>query len=209
MISKKDLLRRSRLYVILDKDIIGDKILMIAEKALSRGVDMVQLRDKTSITNNMIKTAKALKRIAKRYNTPLIINDRLDVAVASDADGLHIGQGDMDLSIVKKIMGHDKIIGLSVENSMQAMKASREGADYIGVGPVFKTPIKENVKPRDFKIFENIKRLNIPFFLIGGIDCKNIHRLAQKGFTKVAVIRAVCRARNPGLAVKRLREAIS
>lgn len=206
---KKNLSKSFRVYVILDRDLLSErKILKTARLALSAGADMLQLRDKSSSARAMLKTVKAIRKIAKRYRVPLIVNDRLDVALASGADGLHIGEGDIDISLAKKLLGEKRLIGASAKNLNQAMTAKRRGADYIGVGPVFKTPIKPRSKPKGLELFKKIKRLNIPYFAIGGIDCDNINNLARAGVKNVAVIRAVCEAKDPHKATKVLKRML-
>lgn len=208
MPSKKGLSKGPHLYAIIDRGLTGNKILKTAEMALSAGADMLQLRDKSSSQKEIFKTARVIKIIAKRYGVPFIINDRLDVAIAVDADGLHIGQGDIRISLAKKFMKKGKLVGVTVKNIKQAVRAKREGASYIGVGPIFKTPIKSGVKPKGFALLNEVKRLNIPFFAIGGIDCENIYKLAKMGFKNIAAIRAICQARDPYAAVRNLKEAI-
>lgn len=208
MISKKNLLKGSHLYAIVDRDIVGNKILKIAESAASAGADMLQLRDKSSSLKEILRTARAIKIIAKRYGVPFIINDRLDVAVAVDADGLHIGRGDIRIGLAKKFMKKGDIIGVTVRNIKQAIRAKREGASYIGAGPIFKTPIKKGVEPKGFALLDEVKRLNIPCFAIGGIGRENIYKLAGAGFKNIAAIRAICGARDPYTAVRNLKEAI-
>ncbi|MBI5144367.1 MAG: thiamine phosphate synthase [Candidatus Omnitrophica bacterium] len=209
MMSKKDLIKKSRLYVIVDRDSVkGDKIFKISEAAVSGGADMVELRDKSSSTPEIIKTARILKKITKRYDVPLIINDRLDVALAIDADGLHIGRGDIDISLARTLMGRKKLIGVTVKNLKSAHEAKLKGADYLGVGPIFKTPIKPGIKPKGTRLLNAVKRVNMPFFAIGGIDCANIKKLTERGFKRIAVIRALCKARVPYIAALKLKEAL-
>lgn len=208
MTSKKDLLKRSHLYAVVDKDLSADRILKITKQTLLAGADIIQLRDKSGSVREVLKTAKALKRIAKKYNVPFIINDRLDVAVAIDADGLHVGQGDIDIVLARKLMGKGKLIGVSATNIEEAKKAKLRGADYLGIGPIFATPIKDTAKPKGLKLPHGIKKLNTPFFSIGGIDCKNIYKLTKSGFKNVAVIRAICTVKNPYIATRRLKAAL-
>jgi len=209
MISRKRLLSGSALYVIVDRGILNLKdCIAAAEAAIIAGADMVQLRDKESSPKEMLKAARAIGHIAKRHKVPFIINDRLDVALAVDADGVHIGQGDVDISLAKKLLGKDKLIGLSVSDIGQAKKAKREGASYVGAGPIFKTPIKGHRPAKGVRLLEDIKRLNIPFFAIGGITGKNISRLTDKGFKRIAVIRAVCESGDRFKATKLLKKAL-
>jgi len=182
--------------------------LKVARKALRGGADVIQIRDKKSPVAEVVKAAKAIKRIAGPRGVPVIVNDRLEAAVAADADGLHTGQGDLDIRLAREILGRDKIIGVSVTSAYEARKAKAAGADYLGAGPIFKTPIKSGKKPKGLGLLEAVKRMDIPFFAIGGIDFKNARKLAKKGFKSIAVIRAVCQARNPAAAVRKLKEIL-
>ena len=204
---KRTPLKGSRLCVIVDRDFLKPKeILKVAREAIRGGADVIQIRDKKSPVTEIVKAAKAVKRMAGPRGVPVIVNDRIEAAVAADADGLHIGQGDLDIKLVRKILGRDKIVGASVTNMDEALRAKAAGADYIGAGPIFKTPIKSGKKPKGFKLLEAVKKLDIPFFAIGGIDFENARKLAKRGFKNIAVIRVACRSRNPYAAVKRLKE---
>lgn len=206
---KRSLIKRYHLYAIVDRDFVkGDKIFKIVEAVGAGGADMIELRDKSSSTAEVIKTAKALKKITKNYGVPLVINDRLDVALAVDAEGLHIGRSDIDISVARALMGQGKLIGVTVRNLRDAREAKRKGADYLGVGPVFRTPIKPGIKPKGISLLNTVKKVNLPYFAIGGIDCANVRKLAEKGFKRIAVIRALCKARKPYIATRRLKEAL-
>lgn len=210
MISKKRQLKGSLLCVILDSDSLNEKrLLRVASSAVRGGADMLQLRGKSSSSGSMLKTALRLKASLRDSGVPLVINDRLDVAVAADADGIHLGQGDMSVSVARRLMGRDKLIGVSVKEIRQAVTAKREGASYVGVGPVFATPVKAEEKARGIRFLEKVKKIGMPLIAIGGIEQKNIHKLAKKGFCRIAVIRAVCGARDPFAATKRLKKALS
>ena len=207
--SKKNLIKKFHLYAIVDRDSVkGDKIFKIAEAAVSAGADMLELRDKSSSAFEIIKTAGVLKKITKKYGVPLVINDRLDAALAIDADGLHIGRGDIDISLARTLMGRNKLIGVTIKNLKDAHEAKRKGADYLGVGPIFKTPIKPGIKPKGIRLLNAVKKVNMPFFAIGGIDCANIKKLTERGFKRIAVIRALCKAKVPYIAARKLKEAL-
>lgn len=209
MISKKGLLKRSKLCVIIDRDFLAGKAILKAARLILRGgVSLIQYRDKKSSVCDMLKVTLSLKRLTARYNAILIVNDRLDIAVAIGADGLHLGSGDFSVAGARQMLGADKIIGVSVKSLAQAKKAKGESADYFGAGPIFKTPVKPGQKTKTFRFLSELKKMNIPVFAIGGINYKNIGNLIKKGFDRVAVIRAVCAARNPYVAVKKLREAL-
>jgi len=210
MISKRRLLEESYLYAVLDKDFSRqENISKICEHALSGGASLIQLRDKTSSVKEIISTAKIIKAMAKKYKALFIVNDRLDAALAVGADGIHIGQGDFDISLARKLMGRDAVIGVSVGSVKEAKRAKAQGADYVGAGPIFKTPIKGGKPAKGIKLLASLKDLGIPTFAIGGINRKNIKSLTSRGFNKVAVIRDICKASDTFSAASRLREALT
>lgn len=213
-VRKKALGRLSKLsngiYLILDSGILAaKKIFVVAHAAASAGADLIQMREKGPVTKEAFKTAATLKKIARKFSIPFIINDNVALAVASGADGLHIGQGDIDLALARRLMKKDSIIGVSVKNYKQAVEAKEAGADYVGVGAVFKTPIKSASRPKGFGLLKKIRRLNMPAFAIGGINHENISKVIEEGFKNIAVIRAVCAARDPYRATRRLKETLS
>lgn len=210
MISKRELLKKSHLYAILDRDALSEKGMpRIARLALSGGADLIQFRDKGPASKREIATARAIRGIARRHKAPFIVNDNAGLALATGADGLHIGQGDIGISLARKLMGGNSLIGVSVKNYGQAVRAKAKGADYLGAGPVFKTPIKAHLKPKGFRFLKEIERVRMPFFAIGGINLKNAASLAREGFRNIAVIRSVCEARDASRAAKKLKEALS
>lgn len=210
MISKKELLKDSLVCVILDRETLEKSMMLrTAEKALRGGADMIQLRDKRSSTIEVIKTALALRRLTKRYGASLIINDRVDAAFAVDSDGVHIGRSDLSLKTCRELLGPGKIIGASAASLNDARRAKAIGADYIGVGPVFRTPIKASAKACGIGLLKKVRALRIPIMAIGGIDSGNISVLTESGFRSVAVIRAVSLAKDPLAATKKLKEAIT
>lgn len=198
MKSKKKLLKKSRLYLIIDKKTCGQKSLLeAADKIKSLGADIIQLRDKISDKAAILKAAYSLRRLLAKSKTLFIINDYLDIARITDADGIHLGQEDCSIKIARKILGKDKIIGLSCHSLKQAIEAQKQGADYIGIGPIFKTPTKPATSPIGLKIIREIgRRLKIPFFAIGGIDKNNIKKVVAFGAKRVAVTRAADQARD-------------
>ena len=175
---------------------------------MAGGADIIQLRDKKSVTNRLVKTARVLKQMAARHNALLIVNDRVDVAAAIGADGVHIGQGDISVRTARSILGSSAIIGASADNVKDALAAKSDGADYIGVGPIFRTPIKINRKAKGIRVLKSLKRVGIPLFAIGGIDLKNVRMLTADGFKRIAVIRAVTGSRDPISAARDLKKAL-
>ena len=204
------MLKDCKLYVIVDRAIIknGD-ILKVAKEALRGGADIIQLRDKSSGDGALLQYAKSIKHITKRYKRLFIINDRVDIARAVNADGVHLGQGDIPIEEARKILGK-KIIGISTHSLDEAKRAQRKGADYIGIGPIFKTATKKKLVPIGPSILAKVRRrINIPFFAIGGISLTNIADVKKKGANRIAVASSVIKAKNIYPAVKRLKEAVS
>jgi thiamine-phosphate pyrophosphorylase len=127
-----------------------------------------------------------------------IVNDRIDIALASNADGIHLGQDDLDLKTARKLLGHSKLIGVSANNEIDISNALKEGCDYIGIGPVFETETKKNKKPIGIERIKTLtKDLNIPWFAIGGIKTNNISYLKSNGFKKVALISQLMNSEDP------------
>ncbi|MDD5476994.1 MAG: thiamine phosphate synthase [Candidatus Omnitrophica bacterium] len=214
---KKSLLKTSRLYLILDRSTIGNCSLKnICSIVSSRYVDVVQLRDKKSAKSDVldlaIKLSKWLKNrpqsrgLATDSQSQLfIVNDYVDVAVASGADGLHLGQNDLSLKQARKILGKDRIIGISCHNLSQALRAQNEGADYLGIGPIFATATKPEYKPIGLEVLGKLKdKIKIPYFAIGDIHAGNIKEITASGARRVAVCRAILKADNPKEAVRQL-----
>ena len=203
------MLKNCRLYVIIDRDVLKTRdIVKAAEGALRGGADIIQLRDKSSCARSLVQYAKRIKALAKKYKRPFILNDRVDIARAVNADGVHLGQGDIPIEEARKILGK-KIIGVSAHNLRQAKKAQRKGADYIGIGPIFKTPTKKQLRPIGPSILPGIrKQVDIPFFAIGGIALANIKEVKKRGADRIAVVSSAIKPVNVCRAVKQLKEAI-
>lgn len=199
MTSKKKLLKNSLLYLILDKDVCSEKKLPeVMEKAARGGADIIQFRDKTSSTRRMIELARPLVKIASSLKKIFIVNDRIEVAVAVDADGIHLGQDDAPVGLVRGILGKGKIIGISC-HSLQDIKEARElGADYAGFGPVFKTKTKPLLEPKGIELLEKCLLLsNLPVFPIGGIEQGNLGQVVAAGARRMACCREICLSSAP------------
>lgn len=206
MTSKKRPSGRSNLCVIVDRGFLDERtIARVARQAARGGADMIQYRDKSSPTPSLVRTAKRIRAAVKPYGSVFIVNDRPDVARAARADGVHVGRGDADCAVARALVGSDRIVGVSVSSAADARQARRDGADYVGAGPVFRTPVKKGKKPLGAAFLANIGSLGIPVMAIGGITRDNIDRLTRRGFVSVAVIRAVARARDPYRATKELK----
>jgi thiamine-phosphate pyrophosphorylase len=182
-----------KLYLVTDREVLGDKDLYRSiEEAILGGVTMVQLREKDISTLDFYKEALKVKEITTKHNVPLIINDRLDIAQAVDAEGLHIGQKDMPLTIARKLLGPDKIIGVSASTVELAVLAEKEGADYLGVGAVFPTSTKDDAETVEHSEVRRIKEtVKIPVVAIGGINEVNVRIIRETGVHGVAVISAI------------------
>lgn len=197
-----------RLYLVTDRALsLGRTLEEIVAEAVSGGATMVQLREKETPTGEFIDLALRLKAILKPLGIPLIINDRVDVALAADADGVHIGQSDMPYAIARKLLGPDKIIGLSVENLEDLLAVNSLDVDYVGISPVYATPTKRDTAPA-FGI-EGLKeavRLSLhPTVAIGGMNRDTAEEVMQTGCDGIAVVSAISSAPSPSAAARELR----
>lgn len=203
---KKRLLRKSHLYLIADKKAAGARpVVEIVKKIKNSGIDIIQLRDKESPKESVLKDAYAVRKLLSGSQTLFIINDYLDIAKIADADGVHLGQEDTPVEIARKLLGIDKVIGVSCHNLAQALNAQKKGADYISIGPFFPTPTKPEYKAIGPDLIRRAKKMvRIPFFAIGGIDETNVSKVFSSGAKRVAFCRAICRAKNISLAAKKI-----
>lgn len=181
------------LYAVTDRAWAKKKTLMEqVEEALEGGITFLQLREKNLSQEEFIIEAKEMKELAAKYKVPFVINDNIDVALAVDADGVHIGQDDMSVEEARKLLGEDKIIGVSAHNVNEAMKAQKGGADYLGVGAVCATSTKKDANVVSKEEIKKIKEaVDIPIVAIGGIKKDNIHTLKGTGVDGVAVVSAI------------------
>ena len=190
-----EILKKNNLYVITDHK---ENLLEIIEEVLIAGVKIIQHRFKKGTDKDHLQEAIQIKNLCKRYNSLFIINDRIDIALASNADGIHLGQEDLDLKTARKLLGSSKLIGISANNEIDISNALKEGCDYIGIGPVFETATKENKKPIGIEKIKTLtKDLNIPWFAIGGIKSNNISYLKRNGFKKVALVSQLMNSEDP------------
>ena len=195
------------MYAVIDRDSCGlESLPGLARRALKAGVKIVQLRDKSADISGFYKNALLIKGITAN-KALFIINDRADIAKLARADGLHLGQHDLPLKAARRILGADKIIGKSCHSLKQAIQAQKEGADYISIGPIFRTPTKPGYNPVGLKLLKEARgRLKIPIVAIGGINKDNIKSVRESGAKIIAVVRAVCKARNVIKAVWELKD---
>lgn len=199
------------LYLVTDKALSeGRSLLDIVTAAIRGGVTVVQYREKSDSTRRMIEEAKALREICRAANVPFIVNDRLDVALAVNADGVHVGQDDMPASMARKLLGNGKILGVSAGSKEEAQKAVEDGADYIGASPVFSTPTKPDAPPP--LGVDGLRRMarsvGIPVIAIGGINLANATMMMDAGSAGIAVVSAIVAAEDAEEAARELRAAI-
>ena len=195
------------LYAVTDRTWVEDTTLMNQVKeALEGGITFLQLREKHLSKEEFIKEAREMKELSKKYKVPFVINDNIEVALAVDADGVHIGQDDMSVEEARKLLGEDKIIGVSAHNVEEAIKAQKGGADYLGVGAVCATSTK---KDANVVSKEEIKKIchtvEIPVVAIGGIKKENIKTLEETDVDGVAVVSAIFAAKDIKKDTKQLR----
>ena len=190
-----EILLENNLYLITNEkpNLIGD-----IENLLIGGVKIIQHRFKNSNDSNNLEEAKIIKKLCKSKGAAFIVNDRVDIALACDADGVHLGQNDLDIISARKILGFSKIIGISANNEQDIKNALDQGCDYLGVGPVFETNTKKTKKPLGIeKIKKLTKDLTVPWYAIGGIKNENIPILKSNGINKVAIISEIMNDENP------------
>ena len=191
----EEILKDNDLYVITDQK---ENLLEIIEEILIAGVKIIQHRFKKGTDKDHLQEAIQIKSLCKRYNSLFIINDRVDIALASNADGIHLGQDDLDLKTARKILGYSKIIGMSANNEIDISNALNEGCNYIGIGPVFETATKKHKKPIGIEKIKTLtKNINIPWFAIGGVTTNNISYLKSNGLKKVALVSQLMNSEDP------------
>ena len=198
-------------YLVTDRGLcLNRSIEDVVLQAVQGGATCVQLREKDLSTREFVEEAVAIKKLLSPYRVPLIINDRIDVALACDAEGVHIGQGDMPYKTARKLMGSKAIIGLSVESWLDVEESQALDVDYIGVSPVFSTPTKTDTKePWGLEGLHKIKVFSRhPLVAIGGINESNAGAVVKAGALCLAVASAVCSADDPKAAAARLKNII-
>lgn len=208
----KLILGNKKLYLVTNSDKFenDDAFLDAVASALKGGVDILQLREKTMPANRIIELGKKIKLLCAEYGAIFIVNDRVDIAYVLEADGVHLGQDDMDVESARKILGNNAIIGVSTHALEQAQKAVADGADYIGMGPVFTTPTKPGRKSVGLEYVEWVSNnIDIPAFAIGGIDLDNVNEVIEHGAKRIAVVRAIINAENPEYAAKQFYSIIN
>lgn len=199
------------LYLVTDRELAGERSLeWIVDEAIKGGVTMVQLREKLSNTRDFLNIAKRLMSRLQPMGIPLIINDRVDIALAIDADGLHLGQQDMPWEHARALLGPNKIIGLSIENIRDAIEANNMDIDYIALSPVFATPTKaDTASPLGLHGIRSIRAVSRhPIVAIGGISLENVFDVMEAGADGVALVSAIITADQPRQAAQALKHLI-
>ena len=198
---RRQQLLKAQIYLVTAP---AENLLEAVEAALQGGLQIVQYREKQAEDCDRIVIARQLKALCQRYGALFLINDRVDLAIAVDADGVHLGQQDLPIAVARDLLGSHRIIGRSTTNPEEMAKAVAEGADYIGVGPVYATPTKPD-KPAAGLDYVRYAAANapVPFYAIGGIDTQNLSEVIAAGAHRVAVVRAIMKADNPTATTQR------
>jgi thiamine-phosphate pyrophosphorylase len=199
------------LYVIVDRRMIKDKSLFqVAREVIAGGATTIQLREKNMESGDLYNLASSIKEVAKKRRVLFLVDDRVDIALAVNADGVHLGEKDLPIKIARKLLGRDKIIGVTVRNLSQALKAQREGADYVSLGPIFSTKTKGNLPPpRGLKAITQVKKkIRVPLLAIGGINKDKVAEVIRIGADGVAVVSAIMGAKNVRKATQELLKQI-
>jgi thiamine-phosphate pyrophosphorylase len=200
------------LYLVTDTELArGRSLRQIVAAAIYGGVTMVQYREKNASTRRMIEEALELCQLCCSYNVPFIVNDRLDVALAVGADGVHVGQDDMPAAVARKLIGPGKILGVSVENVAQAQAALADGADYVGASPIFATPTKTDAPPpMGIEGLQELARgCTLPIVAIGGLNAANAAAVLRAGAAGLAVVSAIVSAEDVERAARELKGIIT
>ena len=201
-----DSIRGLDFVLITDRKVCGKKLTDIIEQAIDGGVGTVQLREKDLSTGDLYSLAKEIREITERKGANLIINDRVDIATAVDADGVHLGWQSLEIDTVRRMIGQDKIIGFSAHSLEEAKRAENSGADYISISPIFDTVNKDYfIEPLGVGEIGKIKaQINIPVIALGGINENNVSKVLKSGADGIAMISAILLSDSPGQAVKRI-----
>lgn len=196
------------LYLVTDRELMSTKTLEEAvEQAILGGCTLVQLREKAASSMEFYINALKVKAVTDKYNIPLIINDRVDIAMAVDAAGVHVGQSDLPAIVLKKILSPEKIVGVSANTVADAIKAKEDGADYIGVGALYSTSTKTDADViSKEQLLEIRKAVDIPLVGIGGVNLENAGELSNTGIEGIAVVSAVIAQKDIAAAAKELLE---
>jgi len=195
------------LYLVTDRELMtAASIEECVKQAISGGCSVVQLREKTASSREFYETAARVRKITADFGVPLIINDRADIALAVNADGVHIGQNDLTLEAARRVMGNDAIIGVSANNLTEALTAAAMGADYLGVGAMFPTGTKKDADSTTIDELRRIRaEIKIPIVAIGGINKNNVPLFAGTGIDGIAVVSAIVSQKDASGAARELK----
>lgn len=201
-----------RLYVITDERLSGGRShVEIAQEAVDGGADVIQLRDKTSTNRRLYDEAVKIRKLTRETGVTFIINDRVDVAMAVDADGVHLGEDDFPPDVTRKLIGEGKILGISATSVEEAITAEKAGADYLGVGPVYEArgTKPEAVPPRGVGLIADVRKaVDIPLVAIGGLNRDNVHLPIEAGADCAATVSAVVSANDIGVIVREMTQIV-
>ncbi len=199
------------LYLCTDRGLMSSATIEESvEKAIKGGVTVVQLREKDCSSKEFYDIAVSVKKITDQYKVPLIINDRVDIALAVKAAGVHIGQSDLPVKVVRRLIGYEKIIGVSVSNVDEAVKAKKEGADYLGVGAMYATDTKKDTRAVSMEELMKIRdNVDIPIVVIGGINMNTLYNFKNKGINGLAVVSAIVAKEDVEGAARQMYEAFT
>ena len=206
---RRERLLRARLYLVVEASLPGRRLEDVLEAALAGGVDVVQLRDKHASDDQIVRVGAAFRSLCDSHGALFVVNDRADLALACDADGVHVGQDDAPVDEVRRALGDDLLIGLSTHSPQQIAAADESSADYIGVGPVYETATKPGLEAVGERLVRHARaRATRPFFAIGGIDARNAAGVVAAGARRIAVVRAIRDAEDPRAAASALRACL-
>lgn len=196
-----------QLYLVTDENLTLERLKYVVAEAVKGGVTMVQIREKHHDVRAFIERANAIKTVLQGSGVPLIINDRVDVALAVDADGVHLGQSDMPASLARRLIGPNKLLGLSIESHQQLVDVVHLPIDYIGLSAVFATPTKTDTLNHwgISGLRHALQTTSLPIVAIGGINPTNIQEVAATGVHGIALVSAICQAENPRTASEEIK----
>ena len=211
MVDENKLKKALKLYLVTDSDILkGRDFYKVIEDSMKAGVTMVQLREKNTDGKEFLEKAIKLRELTNKYNVTFVINDRIDIAMLCDADGVHVGQSDIPADEVRRLIGKNKIIGVSARTVEEAIRAKENGADYLGVGAMFTTTTKLDAKSVTVDRLSEIKKeVNLPIVAIGGLTLDNIDKLKQYNIDGYAVVSAILKANDIRLECEKWVKKIS
>lgn len=205
--SKEEIRNAMLLYAVTDRTWLkdGESLAEVCRSVLQHGVTFLQIREKDLDEETFRDEAAKLKEVCEENHVPFVVNDSVEIALAVDADGVHVGQSDIKGRDIRAILGPDKILGMTARTVEEALAAERAGADYIGVGAVFGSSTKKDARPMTFERLQEIgKAVTIPVVAIGGINAGNVTELTGSGVDGVAVVSGIFAAADPGAAAEKL-----